>query len=71
MGIKKQLCGEVIYEQELEGWWEGNESASPSEDKENFQTLHLTHSATAPFLGPCDISSLPLINTYYCGIKRT
>lgn len=39
MRIKKQLYGELIYEQELTGWWEANESASPSEDKEIFQTL--------------------------------
>lgn len=71
MGIRKQLYGELIHEQELTRWWEGNESASPGEDKENFQTLDLTHSATAPFLGPCDTSSLPLIKTYYGSIKKT
>lgn len=39
MGIEKQLYGELIYEQELAGWWEGDESASPREDKKIFQTL--------------------------------
>lgn len=60
MGIKKQLYGELIHEQELAGWWEGDESASPREDKENFQTL--------PWISPTQTQHLflaPVIHLFF------
>lgn len=64
MGIKKQLYGELIYEQELTGWWEGDESASPREDKEIFQTL--------PWISPTQTQHLflaPVIHHFFLSQK--
>lgn len=60
MGIKMPLYGELIYEQELAGQWEGDESASPREDKEIFQTL--------PWISPTQIQHLflaPVIHHFF------